>query len=84
MTAEVCLGLCRFATGMLTSTDLLTFCVFVEGSMMQPVNPAWGVFLLPHSAGHEWGNADHWMASCGGLRRQLVWKGEVSRRLQSR
>lgn len=30
------------------------------------------------SAGHEWANADHRVASSGGLCRQLVWKGEVS------
>lgn len=35
-------------------------------------------FCLHFPAGHERADADHWLASSGGLCWQLVWKGEVS------
>lgn len=43
------------------------------------VTPALSVYFCLHfSAGHERADADHWLASSGGLCWQLVWKGEVS------
>lgn len=35
-------------------------------------------FCFHFPAGHERADADHWLASSGGLCWQLVWKGEVS------